>query len=109
MKLLSHFVILGDVNVNNCWVDTKGNVYFCANHIEFCKDYLFKNNLEDTFFDWVEKAKNNGHGHTTMFFETELRWVRYSTTCNDWVVIGRLTKAQRDKMYELTRYKEEEC
>jgi len=95
--------------IMNYWVTPTGQVFQGETgggswHTRLCNSYLDKHEqIQERFLNWYD----TGMGYTHDFFEQELRWVRYC----DWGQIGwvisperRLTKKQKEKIFELTGY-----
>jgi len=89
-----------------CWVTPRGKIYQCDfSHATFCGKYLKQApRLKKEYLKW---AKEHPAKHMYEFFELALRWVK----CHNgkWCVSAetRLTKSQKEVMYELTGWKEE--
>ena len=90
----------------NHWVLPDGRVYSGSTcgawHTKFAMEYLENDdNLADRFDNWCDV----GSGYIHDFFEQEMRWVRYCCWGNiGWVFSShtRLTKKQKEKIFELT-------
>jgi len=93
----------------NYWVTSTGTVYEGISghgswHTEFCNSFLeCHEEILKHYDEWYEKHHNYIH----IFFEDELRWVKYCGWNNvGWLIPKekKLTKKQIDTIFELTGY-----
>ena len=98
--------------MTDCWMDPYGNVYEVPEfgHDQFATDYLQKEFPLDDLRSWCESPNFYGSYQETL---EKRGWIRFTTTLDRWSCehsIGfedrypRPTRAQIDKMYELTGF-----
>lgn len=88
--------------MKNCWLSPQGTIYFCCNHIQGAKHIIEECGLTNEF---EEVANGRTSFSVERFFELK-GYIKYSDikVASGWCIIPgtRLTKAQINKIYELT-------
>ena len=95
--------------MTDCWLDPYGNVYYVefGKHDDFAYDYLQDEFPSDRREDWTSDLVSGSYVETLM----SRGWTRYTTTSEQWCYgrdwggwerYPRPTRAQRDRMFDLT-------
>ena len=91
--------------IKDCWLSPKGDVYWCReyeSHMRAAERLICELNLTEEFSKFKEEFPNMSEG-TFLYRKGFVRYIRWILPKERWAINNhRLTKAQKDKIYELT-------
>lgn len=110
--MMNDWITIGQrKRINDCWMDRYGHVYEVApfKHDDFATNLLQDEFPIDKINEWETDLYRGSYSEELM----HRGWVRYTTTTEQWCcghdwggweIYPRPTRAQIDKMYDLTGY-----